>query len=440
LKTDCCNANFDGFHILDKENNFMSLTRWTEKYYKRAKDCYKKGKYEAVIIFCSALKEDYNLRKIKIPQMFHQLCAKAYIELGNYVDAIPDLEALSRFVLVDYWVYRCLAQAYFDSKNFNHAIFNINEAIKLKFLTCDFSLRGMCHFKINNFDAALADYSKAIDLAPHDPVPYYHRSLTYMRNGRYHEAMQDIEFAVSLHSEVAYYELKGVLHFYLEQDIEAYWVYTQAITLIHEDSAALSKLYSSRALASFVLGSIAHAQEDADKARKHDHENDLAYLVLGYCAMHRSEFSEAVSVYTSAILCKFNDGFSYFKRGEAYFALGKLHEAIRDYSEAILRDNTKGEYYAKRGDCYYQQAKYSLAITDFDKAIGLNSECSLYYSRRAKAYKKTGQDELARLDKDNKNLFRRITLFSQEGRICARLSTNSEEVKFSRRKLGILGR
>jgi tetratricopeptide (TPR) repeat protein len=76
-----------------------------------------------------------------------------------------------------------------------------------------------------------------------------------------------------------------------------------------------------------------------------------------------------------------NDNNGYFKRGYAYYALGKYELAIKDYDEAIRLKPDYVEEYNNRGVAYAYLKKYNKAQEDFDNAIRLNpDDTSAYYN------------------------------------------------------------
>ena len=76
-----------------------------------------------------------------------------------------------------------------------------------------------------------------------------------------------------------------------------------------------------------------------------------------------------------------NDNNGYFKRGYAYYALGKYELAIKDYDEAIRLKPDEVDEYNNRGVAYAYLKQYSKAQEDFDKAIRLKpDDPSAYYN------------------------------------------------------------
>ena len=63
--------------------------------------------------------------------------------------------------------------------------------------------RGLCHFDLGEYDAALADYAKALELAPAEPANWFQRAGVYLKQRRFEEAEKDYSKAIELNPEFA---------------------------------------------------------------------------------------------------------------------------------------------------------------------------------------------------------------------------------------------
>lgn len=57
--------------------------------------------------------------------------------------------------------------------------------------------RGFVNFKLRNFDDAVYDYSKSIDINPNKPEPFFGRGIIYMQRQDWKKAFSDFEQAVA---------------------------------------------------------------------------------------------------------------------------------------------------------------------------------------------------------------------------------------------------
>jgi tetratricopeptide (TPR) repeat protein len=80
---------------------------------------------------------------------------------------------------------------------------------------------------------------------------------------------------------------------------------------------------------------------------------------------------EAFSGYNEAIRRDPSDPLRYWRRGAAYYRIGKYDEATTDFSEAIRLDPTLAAWYCHRGLANARKGDYKDAISDFSEAIRL---------------------------------------------------------------------
>ncbi len=82
--------------------------------------------------------------------------------------------------------------------------------------------RGKVNFKLKNYENAIHDYAKSIELNIHSPKAYFGRAVAYATLGEYPLAIQDLEKAIknSIPMQPIYWKSrrrKGEYHFILQQ-------------------------------------------------------------------------------------------------------------------------------------------------------------------------------------------------------------------------------
>lgn len=94
--------------------------------------------------------------------------------------------------------YYAWAQFFVADQRLIGALHDLNEAIRLKpdFLSAIF-LRAEVYFRLENFDLAVEDYTRALSLKPHDEI-YFRRAEAFRAIARYKDAEADYQKALSL--------------------------------------------------------------------------------------------------------------------------------------------------------------------------------------------------------------------------------------------------
>ncbi len=138
----------------------------------------------------------------KVPRAFNQR-GVAYMELGDYAQAIDDLNNAIRLDSGIPRFYYNRANAYSAVGDYRSAIDDYSKAISLK---PDYALayfnRGTAYGRLTRYNEALDDYNMVIVLQP-TSIAYSNRGIIKMNLGRWVEALEDFKTAVALAPENA---------------------------------------------------------------------------------------------------------------------------------------------------------------------------------------------------------------------------------------------
>jgi tetratricopeptide (TPR) repeat protein len=201
-------------------------------------------------------------------------------------------------------------------------------------------IKGLDDGDNKHYEAAIADYTRAIAIDPGYSDAWYYRGQVKSVLGRYNGAIADFSRVIALEpkSPFAYYS-RGMAKLKLKR-------YTSAIPDF-DRSIAIDSAYVSVA----------------------------AFYNRGIAKNFLGRFAEAVADYDRVIKLLPRDTLAYCKRAEAKNNLGLYTEAIADCSHAITLDPKSYLAYAYRGYAHYKLGKtkenYRKAIADYDMAIQL---------------------------------------------------------------------
>ncbi|HKR02107.1 MAG TPA: tetratricopeptide repeat protein [Pyrinomonadaceae bacterium] len=250
-------------------------------------------------------------------------------------------------------VFAWRGRVYLKKSNYSRAFDDFNQAIGNE---CDsewvYRLRGDSYRGMNKNEAAINDYTKAIQLSEgKDTVAYFNRAGVYLRQGKYDQTIEDYKTVLSseLDNPAAYlfrglaYQRKGSLQ-------EAINDYTEAIKWKGNLKRAI-RVYSVD-----VRGGEIYA---------------MPYYYRGYAYALKENYDLALADYDQALKIKNDYPEVYNYRGEALMAKKDYNGAIENYTQAI---NLRGNYavaYKNRGLVHKQKGERQQAIDDLNKAIEL---------------------------------------------------------------------
>lgn len=186
-----------------------------------------------------------------------------------------------------------------------------------------------------DYEAALADFNKAVELRPMDAVIVNTRGGFFAGYGKYEEALADFERAIQLDPNYA-------------------------------------SAYVNQANIFADMGEYEKAIADYNRAL--ELKNDLAdvYYNRGTAYGLMEQFDKAVEDFRKYIELAPDDPWGYYRLASAYAELGDLDTALFNINKAIEILPDEAEIYFLRGLIYAQKRLVSNAIADFQKVIELS--------------------------------------------------------------------
>ncbi|MEN3974186.1 tetratricopeptide repeat protein [Emcibacter sp. SYSU 3D8] len=214
-----------------------------------------------------------------------------------------------------------------------------------------YARRAQANARLNRVEAAIADYAKAIDLAPS-------RGYLIADFARYLIGVNRVQDALALYNN------------YLDR-------YPNDVQVLRE-----------RARARLRAGLVDLALQDYGRAIELAPGNTQLLLLRAFLFHDNGRFEEAIADYTAAIRAGASGADVHYRRGIAYYALNRASEAIADLDAAIRANPSLVAAYTARGTLYQLQGSGAAAIADFSKVIELKPESANAYLDRAREHQR----------------------------------------------------
>ena len=190
--------------------------------------------------------------------------------------------------------------------------------------------RGVAYEKLEQYDNALADHHRSVELNPHH-LSYYNRGVIYEKKELFDEAISDYTRSIELNMLYApAYRNRGATYGLVDDYIRAIQDLSRAIKL--DDTDPIS--YSRRAYAFYVLERYDEAMVDAKRALELDPNDILSNRTMGLLCIRQGKTNDVMLFLEKA--AQLGDDFS-----------KKLMEHLEDItqqeadSEVDLLDKTK---------------------------------------------------------------------------------------------------
>lgn len=261
--------------------------------------------------------------------------------------------------------YANLGDECFEKGQYEAAITNYNRALQININdTYIYYKRGLTYYQIGNYEAAIADYSQAIRLNLKDAKAYNQRGLARYQLGNYQEAIADYTQAIKINPNTAVaYKNRAEARSHIGDNQGAIEDYTQAIKI----NPHYANAYKNQGIARYLLG---YPQGFGRAIQINSHDAD-AYYNRGNDRSNLGDFAGAIVDYTQAIQINPHLTDAYYNRGNACYDIGNLAQAIEDYTQVIKIDPNRGDAYYNRGNVCSELKDKQGAIADFQKAADI---------------------------------------------------------------------
>ena len=260
---------------------------------------------------------------------------------------------------------------------------------------------GHKYFEDKDYERAIAEYTKAIELRSDSPLYYDYRGNAYYELGNYNQAIRDYTSSINLDSTggggIVFYN-RGLAYVGLKDYQTAIADFTIAIQLT---SWSKHHIYYTRGKCYEELGDEKKAKIDLTPALAGDSEEQNEDRARAYSnraekcrkfqPYEEDDRDSAISDYTKAIQTMPNNDHYYTMRGLIY--------------------SGNSVHYSLLGIHHYDRRKldYHQAAEDFNKAIELRPDYEFNYKPCIESYKKAGEKEKAKeIEQKFKELKKRI--------------------------------
>lgn len=230
--------------------------------------------------------------------------------------------------------------------------------------------RGFERLDIGDYEGAVDDYTRALQIDGNQPTAYNNRGLAKFQVGDFAGAISDYTRSLELNdNEAVVYFNRGFARFNQGDYTGAIGDYTESILKAPEQTGA----YFYRGEAYGRLGNYQQATEDYSRAIQLNPQDAVAYNNRGLARYNQADYAGAIADYTEALRLKPDDAVAYLNRGVARSAGTDYHGAIEDFTQALSLNEKYASAYNYRGRARAEMGDRQGAIGDLQTAANLFS-------------------------------------------------------------------
>ena len=281
---------------------------------------------------------------------------------------------------------------FYESKNYDDAIAQFTKALDLKTEYVDaYIMRAKCYEALSDKQSAVSDYRRAQAFEPTNEVVFYKAGLIYVELNQ--DSLAEDMFKQAIGNDKRYLEVYPHLVKTLLRNGKADQALVTAQSWSILKGNDLSYYYY--AVAYDSLGQYEKSMAKYDKSIVYNNRFVSGYLGKAEAALYLNKLSIAYSAVNTALSLDKNNIDAYVLKSKIGVASKDYPNAINDISRAIVYEPENIELYVTRGLYNMEFSQYANAISDFNKVISLDSENPEGYYYRAQANAETGNTKQA---------------------------------------------
>lgn len=220
---------------------------------------------------------------------------------------------------------------------------------KIQKETAVFLFKGISNSNNHQYDKAIINFNKAIEINPRYANAYNDRGATYIKKGHNDLAIKDFNKAIEINPK-------------------------------HDNA------YVNRGSAYDNEGEYDLAISDYNKSLELNPRNAGGFFNRGLAYAFKKKYDLAIIDFDKTIELDSRHAKAYYSRGLAYAYKGKYSLSINDFNKAIEVDPEYTDAYYNRGLTYNLKGQHNLAISDLNRAIELNPRYTAAYLNRGVIY------------------------------------------------------
>jgi tetratricopeptide (TPR) repeat protein len=376
---------------------------------------------EAIARFSAALSQIAERTTVLDRSIVYFYRGCAYIAKGNYDSAIADYNQAIK-LNPHFELYFNRGSAYGIKGNYDRAIADFNQSLKLQPEALTYNNRGFAYLYKGEYDRAVADFNKALELQPDLEIAYLNRGKFYLDKQEFDLAITDFNAALKLQPNLvlayvnrsAAYLSKGefdraitdvnqVLKLKNKSVVESgsnitVFMSPQFFVGTFEPMAYEAVAYNNRSAAYLKKRDYDRAIADANQAIKLQPNYFQPYLNRGFIYEKKGDYDRALADYNQVLKLHPKYANAYNARGWYYAQRGEYDRAIADANQALKLQPNAPHIIDTRGFAYAGKGDYDRALADYNQALKLDPNYGESYLHRGIVYRKQGKRNQAIAD------------------------------------------
>lgn len=263
-------------------------------------------------------------------------------------------------------------------ERFNDAAEEYSKAIDLRRNDSSlYSGRAFCKAESGSIEDAIKDATKALDIDDNNAEAYAVRGGCYNELDRLQEAAADLQKSIEINGDNPISHLDYGINLFKQNKYTSALNYFNSAISINE---SFESAYIWMGSCYLNLKNYKVAVTNYKRALKINNENDDTFYMLGEAYEIQKKYRQAIDYYDRALAINQTNYEAFFRKGYCYGKLGNIDEAIFNYLKTLEVNDNHYWAYICLGNEYTTKRKYLEAIEYYNKALSIEpNDTSIYF-------------------------------------------------------------
>ncbi len=252
---------------------------------------------------------------------------------------------------------------------------------------------GVAYAKRDEYDKAIKEYKKAIELYPDFEMTYINMGYMYSKKGMNEEAARAYKAALRLRPYLAKYILDELRLIFSNEEADKMVSHPYSGPSISK--LELADLYNNVALIYDKQDRFSDAVRMYEKSIETNPEYIDAHVNLGILYRKKEIYDNAVYEFNELLKIDRDSMDGHFNLGFIYDRLGRYEEALSEYREVVKINPRDVKAHNNLGTAYGKLGMHLEAISEYKKALSINPDFAQSYFNLGSAYANRGEMDKA---------------------------------------------
>jgi len=289
-----------------------------------------------------------------------------YLETGKNEEALSVSDNLIKVFPKRPEGYRLKGIVLFYKKNFNDSTIILQKSLSLQPHIITFYFLGLNHYYKNEYEQAMNQLQKALDINPSFTQARILTSLLHLKRNRTDDAIKEIKKVFETD------ENNAIAHNILGSAFMAKGLYTDGIEELNraiENDPKLSDVYIKKSLFDLSKGKFKEAEIELKKAISMNPDMLNSRVILAFTYVKQNAYDKALTILQGGLKGQQTDAIFYYLMADVLLRQNKVTDAIKYLQKSKETNPSYYDAYFTLASLYFQRGEHDKGLQELKSIL-----------------------------------------------------------------------